>query len=59
MENNNKKLGEVTSNDRVTIRVRGFNRVRDRDRVRTGGEHVILIENLPPSPNGRVEKSPS
>ena len=27
----------------VRVRVRGANRARDRDRVRTGGEHVILF----------------
>ena len=37
---NNKKTGG--SRDRV--RVRGVNRVRDRDRVVAGGEHVIIFE---------------
>ena len=60
MQNNKRDWG-VRSRDRV--RVRGVNRIRDRDRVRTGGEHVILFEKHPPphtkKKKEKVGKSPS
>ena len=46
-----KNLGELGHG----VRVRGFYRVRDRDRVRAGGERVILFRKHP-CPK-KVEKS--
>ena len=38
VQNNRKKLGGVRSSDRDGVRVKGVNRVRDRDRVRAFGD---------------------
>lgn len=51
---NNKK-----NRDKVRVKVRGVNRVRDRDsdRVRAGGNMLIFLETAP-SPQKKLKKSP-
>ena len=44
----NNKTGVLQCKSRNWARVRGVNRVRDRGRIRAGGERVVLFEKYPP-----------